>query len=96
MLDLREPRVSIEPRTCAISILVVKKHILGDVDEEGHTGGYEANDGNQDPALGAIEPGVEPSTDVLPCAQCLDSVGVFDGVVDPIWRRNVSGRILGR
>ena len=76
--------VTLCPANRTISLLEVEERCLSRVDEIGTDSCEDTNDGDQDPALGTVEPSRESAPDVLPAPQCFYTVCVGDVVVDPV------------
>ena len=81
--------VALGPANGAVPLLQVEQRGLGCVDDIGTDGGQNANDGDQHPALGTVEPSRQAAPDVLSAAKRLDTVCIGDVVVDPISRREL-------
>jgi len=70
------------PRT--ISILEIKDGGLAHIDHVREDGDYEADEGTQQPALGAVEQDVDAAPKVLAATQGLDPISVGDAIVNPV------------
>lgn len=70
----------------AVPLFPVVERALGDVDKVGDDGGEQADDGDEYPALCAVEPCRDPASNVLAGTEGFDPICVGNAVVHPVGR----------
>lgn len=68
----------------AVSLLPVEEFVLCHIDTIRYQGSQDTNNGNQYPSLCSVEPCSDPPADIFAAPEGLHTIGIGDGIVNPI------------